>query len=151
MENIRPLTEAAVAVAVGGGYASVRYGRRATVQVAAESVERGGVTAIVVRVSVKAAGVVRLKFHENRPSTVRVTEVWALQEGLADGLYRETDGLFAARFVEPGETLWTTEVMPVAAPEDGLVGWRVGVYVTVARRAGGEWIGDDRVSVPVQG
>ena len=95
---------AAVAAAAGGAYASVRYGRRATVQVSAGAVQRSGVTVVVVRVSVRAAGFFRLKIHEDRPSTVRVTEVWALRDGLADGLYWETGGLFEERFVEPGET-----------------------------------------------
>lgn len=142
---------AAVVVAVGGAYASIRYGRRATVQVAAEAARRDGLTAVVVRVSVRAAGVFRLRFHKDRPCTVRVTEIWGLLDGLADGRYWETGGLFEQRFVEPGETLWTTELMPVAEPEDGLLGWRVAVYVTVARRVGKEWNWDDRVFVPRTG
>jgi hypothetical protein len=124
---------AAVAAAAGGAFAALRYGRRATVVVAASVSREGGATLVAARVSVRATGVFRLRIREDRPCTITVTEVWSLPDGLIDGRNWEAGGLFEAKFVEPGETLWTTELVKVAEPEEGMVGWRVEVNVAVAR------------------
>lgn len=113
---------------------------------------RDGATIVAVRVSVRAAGVFRLRFREDRPSGVDVTEVWTLGDDLDYGLRWEASGAFESRFVEPGETLSTTVIFPVEEPQPGLAGWLIGAYVTAARfGVKGEWVWDDRIFVPWTG
>ena len=70
-------------------------------------------------------------------------------DGLADGRQWQAEAVFGPSFVEAGETIWTTVLFDVGPPNNDIVGWRVALDITVARRfrRDKEWSWDDRIFV----
>lgn len=134
----------AAAVALLGGVAiSVFYGRKANVGVQGTLHEfPDGRLVMAARVSVGAVGVYRIRFSE---AVVRVTE---LDAELTDGYYWDQERALKDSFVDGGETLTTTCVIPLGAPSNEVVGWRVSFGISTKRLLRNHsWAWVDRVFV----
>jgi hypothetical protein len=123
----------AVAVVVGGIF-TARYGRRASVSICAESQRTPTSCAIVVRPSVKAVGVFKVKFKH---CIVKVSEV---QKG-SDGEYvsvengiEHVENVFKNSYVDGGEDLQTSIFVPVPLPQSNVVAWAVRFELEAAPR-----------------
>jgi len=142
----------AVLATAGGALASVRYGRKATVQIEATAHVAASGVILAVRPSVRALGVFSLRLKEDDGSTATVTEVWAAPDGLTDGRTWQSPIFFGANTVGAGETIWTTALFDVGPPLPGLIGWRALGTIRAARFfRSKEWVWDDRVFVPRPG
>jgi len=139
-------------VVVGAVFA-VRYGRKATVSLSADTVNvPGGNILVRVRPCVQAVGIFRLRFSGTRGgAVVTVTEQWADDKGdLHNGRFWDEDWVFGPSFVEGGETLTTTAVFPIPDIPERVVGWRVAIAINLPRRAAipsDPWTWADRVFV----
>ena len=128
---------------LGAAYLTARYGRRASISINAETSElSGGSVLIAARPEVKSVGLFRVKFHGTAGALIRVREVYAVEEsvsrtGLWEGQYRLAAAIFGDRedrqFAESGETLRTTVLFRVPAP-DGVIGWMVVVSIKAPSR-----------------
>jgi hypothetical protein len=105
----------ALAVIVGAVF-TTRYGRRASVSVSAWALKSGDSNGVVVRPSVKAVGVFKVRFEH---SVVKVAEVQAQPDGTfhVDEAHEkrnpfDTDSVF----VDGGEELQTSVVVNVFGP-----------------------------------
>ena len=114
----------------GGAWLALRYGRRASVSVAAVAHSiPGGLVVVSTRPVVKAVGVRRVEFKE-KGVTVRVAEVYVQDGDLHEGRFWVEDGAFAKEYVDAGEELSTTVVFAPTQPPASVIGWTV--YLRVA-------------------
>lgn len=137
---------------IGGALIALFYGRKATVTVEG-FVRRSTDDRLVLaaRATVRAVGVLRLRFDPDEVPAVTVTEQWMTATGIEDGRKWIAAAVFGGHFVEAGETIATTVIFDLPPPPEVLVGWRVSLRVTVGRRLrGGQvWAWDDRVFIPL--
>jgi hypothetical protein len=143
---------AIVLAVLGGAFLAARYGRRASISMAADISELpDGSLLIAARPEVKSVGFVRAKFHGSSGAVIRVSEVYAVersvsQTGLMEGDFRLAPATFGERedleFAESGEALRTTVLFRVPAP-DGVIGWMVDISIKAPTRwmpgSGGAW------------
>jgi hypothetical protein len=130
---------AAIATTLGflaGGIFTARYGRRASVSISAEVSDVPGGYLIVARPSVKAVGVFRVKFTKGEGgSQLQVTQVFVDAEWQPARVPEERRfDLFGDSFVEGGEELTTTTVIPVPKPPGSVVGWFLWLQVCAPNR-----------------
>jgi hypothetical protein len=122
-----------VAVVFGAAF-TLRYGRVASVSVTAtpKLIHEG--ILVVVRPSIKAAGVLAVKMFRGRGSLVTVAEV--IQAGNAINLQTsiETENVFEDSFVVGGEELLTTTIVPMPRLSEALLGWSVELKVYAPNR-----------------
>jgi hypothetical protein len=121
-----------LAVIVGAAF-TARYGRRGSVSVSAELNRSPQLCAIVVRPSVKAVGVFRIRFSFTRVTveTVRYDE---RGKYLSSGAPVVLENVFSDSFVEGGEELLTTVFLPVAEPDAATLGWFARIEVKAGPR-----------------
>jgi hypothetical protein len=135
----------------GGLYLAVRYGRKLSVAISGETHPTPTGVVIAARPSVRAVGVFRVHFNEERGAVIRATEVYINDDGdLTDGRYWERDDVFGASFVEGGEELTTTTLFQLPEPVSRLVGWRLSIEIRIRNRfiPGSSWSWADQVFVP---
>ena len=119
---------------LGGAAVTTRYGRRANASVSAHAFDLGNEALIVIRPSISAIGVFRLRFSgAEGGAQIRVTEVCRSDRGLSDGRFWDLGAIFETEFVEAGETLTTSVVLTVDTPAGIVLGWRVSFGVQVER------------------
>jgi hypothetical protein len=121
-----------LAVIVGGVF-TARYGRRGSVSVSAELVRSPQLCAIVVRPSVKAVGVFKIRFSYSRV-TVEVVRYDADGRFLSSSSPVLKENVFADSFVEGGEELLTTVFLPVREPDATTLGWFARIEVKAPSR-----------------
>lgn len=117
-----------------GAIFTLRYGRVLSVSLEAvpKLIEEG--VLVVVRPSLRAGGVLRVKMFRGRGSLLTVAEV--IQEGSAVVLRSpiETPNVFLDSFVMGGEELLTTTIVPMPIPSTNLLGWSVELKVYAPNR-----------------
>jgi len=122
-----------VLAVIGGGICTARYGRRGCLSVTAELVQSSQLTAILVRPRIKAVGVFRIRF-----SYTRVTvEVVAYDENgryLSSSSPMMKENVFGDSFVEGGEELLTSVLIPVTHPDVTTIGWFARIEVKAPPR-----------------
>lgn len=121
-----------IAIVVGATF-TARYGRRASVSVSAQLFQSHNVFAIIVRPSVKAVGVFKIRF-----TYARVTVVPLKFDSNAEQLPSEppaiTENVFGDSYVEGGEELLTTIFQPVREPDTSTIGWFARIEVQASPR-----------------
>jgi hypothetical protein len=141
---------AAVAGVLVGAFFTALYGRRASVSLSATAAKTPGGYVILARPSVKAVGVFRVRFlGGNEGSQVTVTEYYTDVAGNPiEAITYPRRNLFGEAFVDGGETLTTTTLVPVPNPAATVFGWAVWLEVRAPNRflgrlwirAAGHWI-----------
>jgi hypothetical protein len=124
----------ALGVAAGAFFAA-RYGRRASVSLTASvlSTQKGFV--IVARPSVRAVGVFRVRFVQGTGSKVIVFEMYQDDKGEPQpALSYPRLNVFGEAFVDGGEELVTTTLIPVPVPPASVIGWAVWFQVHAPNR-----------------
>lgn len=125
----------ALGVAAGAFFAA-RYGRRASVSLTARVLPTSAGFVIMARPSVKAVGIFRVRFVKgNSGSKVLVVEMYQDDHGepRPAKTYRRVNILGEA-FVDGGEELATTTLIPVPAPPASVIGWAVWFEVHAPNR-----------------
>jgi hypothetical protein len=130
---------AAIVTAVtlmAGAIFTARYGRRASVSVKADADKIPGGYILTVRPSVKAVGVFRIKFTKGAAgSQIRVAQVYVDEQWQPVRITGEPrQDIFGESFVEGGEELATTTVVPVSEPPGSVIGWFVWLQVCAPNR-----------------
>ncbi len=133
------LALAAIATTAGfvaGAIFTARYGRRASVSISAKAQAVPGGYLITARPSVKAVGVFRVKFTKgDEGSHLEVDQVYVDAQWQPVRVPSETrSNLFGDSFVEGGEELQTTTVIPVPTPPGSVIGWFLWVQVCAPNR-----------------
>ena len=130
---------AAIATTAGfaaGAIFTGRYGRRASVSISATATAVPGGYLIVARPSVKAVGVFQVKFTKGEDgSQLQVAQVFIDGEWqpIRDPVERRNN-LFGDAFVEGGEELVTTTLIPVPKPPGSVIGWLLWLQVCAPNR-----------------
>ena len=145
------VTSVGAVVAAGGalvglGYASL-YGRRASVDLSGEvhaipqaATAETGSFLVVVRVRVRAVGVLKVKFHKTDGATVRLAQAVMGDDGLLRVDPEDPDGswsqqqAFGQEYVDPGEELSTSVTFAPLQPDSSVVGWMAFVYIHAPTR-----------------
>ncbi len=127
-----------IAVAIGASF-TARYGRRGSVSVTAELVRSPQLFAIVVRPSVKAVGVFKIRFSYSRV-TVEVVRYDSDGRYVSSGSPASKENVFADSFVEGGEELLTSVFLPVAQPDSATLGWFARIEVKAPPRFLRGWL-----------
>lgn len=119
-----------------GGWFGLRYGRRASVSLTATVDEREGGCLVVIRPSIKAVGILRVKFKKGAAgSQVDIVELKRPATGqIQMAMIPGARGVFGDSFLEGGEDLLTTVIVPVRSPSDDVVGWAVELRVHAPNR-----------------
>ncbi len=130
---------ATIATTVGftaGAIFTARYGRRASVSITANVEPVPGGYLITARPSVKAVGVFRVKFTRgDEGSQLQVDQVYIDAQWQSVRVPSERrSNLFGDSFVEGGEELLTTTVIPVPTPPGSVIGWFLWVQVCAPNR-----------------
>ena len=120
----------------GGAVLAFLFGRRASVSISADvhTTPRGFV--VSTRPKVRAVGIFRVGFGDDRGVVVRLTEVGVDP----DGDLQETDnawehtGAFGQQYVDPGEELTTTVTFAPMNPEPSVIGWMVYLRISAPTR-----------------
>lgn len=117
---------------------ALRYGRRASVSISARVRSSEAGLFIEARPSVKAVGAFRVKFRKGAEgSTVTVTQMWQDMNGtINEGLtYPPENSVFGDSFVDGGEELLTTTLIPIpGVTQRSVIGWTVWFEVRGAGR-----------------
>lgn len=124
-----------------GGFFTARYGRRGSVSISASILRTPRLSAIVARPSIKGVGVFRIRIAYSR---VVVETVRYDDEGryLSSESPTVSENVFAESFVEGGEELLTTIVLPIREPDDGVLGWLTRIEIKARPRfLGGRYLG----------
>ncbi len=128
-----------------GGLFGLLYGRRASVSLKATVAESQVGYVIVARPSVKAVGVIRVRFLGGiAGSQVTATEMFTDTAGKPmEARTYPVRNLFGEAFVDGGEELVTTTLIAVPRPPASVFGWAVWVEVRAPGRfLGRKWIRD---------
>jgi len=122
------------AAVVVGGFFTARYGRRASVSVSAHVQRTAHSCAVVVRPSVKAVGVFKVRLKH---STVKVAEVRREDDGqirAVDPPPWGQDDVFRSAYADGGEELQISVFVPVLMPRENVVAWAARFEITVEPR-----------------
>ena len=135
---------------LGGIWIAVKYGCKANASIAGTAYMSNGRWYVVVRPSVQAVGVFRLRFPDDYGTWIQVTEVRDHNGKLSDGRSWSKDRIFNLDFVEAGETLTTSVLFPLGSEGSELVGWRLILVVRTMRwpAAAQVWEWSDTTFVP---
>jgi len=125
----------AAGVVVGAVF-TARYGRRASVSLSASVEETTQGYLIIARPSIKAVGVFRVRFVKGRDgSSVGATELYLASNGdPTPAKEYSRHNILGDAFVDGGEELITTSLVPVPNPPDSVIGWAVWVVVYAPNR-----------------
>ncbi len=128
-------TAGALGIAAGAFFAA-RYGRRASVSLEATVLPTPAGFVIVARPSVKAVGIFRVRFvRGNSGSKVMVVEMYQDDKGEPHpALTYPRLNVFGEAFVDGGEELVTTTLIPVPVPPASVIGWAVWFEVHAPNR-----------------
>ena len=107
--------------------------------VAAELVRSPQLCAIVVRPSVKAVGVFKIRFSYSRVS-VEVVRYDSDGRYISSGSPATKENVFADSFVEGGEELLTSVFIPVTEPDATTLGWLARIEVKAPPRFLRGWL-----------
>jgi hypothetical protein len=121
---------------VAGAFFAARYGRRASVSLTASVLPTPVGFVIVARPSVKAVGIFRVRFVKgNSGSKVMVVEMYQDDQGEPQcaKTYPRLN-IFGEAFVDGGEELVTTTLIPVPTPAASVIGWAVWFEVHAPNR-----------------
>ncbi len=121
-----------LAVAVGGFF-TARYGRRGSVSISATYFESPQIWAIIARPSIKGVGVFRIRIGHSRVA-VEVVRFDADGRFLSSGSPIVQEDIFAESFVEGGEELLTTVLVPVGEPDEYVQGWFARIQIRAQPR-----------------
>lgn len=134
-----------IGTVIVGWWLSRRYGRRASVRVAASAHTTQGGIVIACRPSVKAVGIFPVKFEDEGGAVLKVTEIVADRDGIRDDTSRvwEMGTLFTAEYVDSGEELTTSVLFPIGTPVDAAIGWRVSIAIRAPQH---RWITEASVA-----
>lgn len=127
---------ATVAGVAGGALFTARYGRRASVALSATVQPTPTGFVIVARLSVKAVGVFRVRFRKGEEgSRIEVTEMYTDTDGEPQpAITYPRSNFFGDSFVDGGEELTTTTMVPVPSPSPSIIGWAVWLQVCAPYR-----------------
>lgn len=141
---------AAAAGVTAGGYAVLRYGRRASVSITAEAHVVSSGFIVSTRPTVRAVGVFPVKFRATDGVVVRLTEVYVADGELVESEIASDSGHFGEGYADPGEELTTTVTFGPIHPPDSVIGWQAFLRVAAPTRLEKfrTWRWSDQVFIP---
>ncbi len=121
------------AAVIVGAYFTARYGRRASVSIAAEAQRSKYSCAVVARPSIKAVGVFKVRFSH---CSIKVAEIRHVADGslVASEHPQIMEDVFHSAYVDGGEDLRTSVLVPVLMPSREIVAWAVRFELKVLPR-----------------